>query len=106
MVVWIQYPYLGNNSPGLYHLGNLAPYYRGGGQGEYKLGMLFVVTWVWVLNLYYLESGAEGIEPVASMFVSDFVADEPDGPEMIMIMIFFLCRPRLPKTAQNWKFIL
>ena len=43
---------------------------------------------MWVLNLYYLESGAEGIEPVASMFVSDFVADEPDGPEMIMYMVF------------------
>jgi hypothetical protein len=42
---------------------------------------------VWVLNLYYLESGAEGIEPVASMFISDFVADEPDGPEMIMYMV-------------------
>ena len=50
--------------------------------------MLFVVTRVWVLNLFYLESGAEGIEPVASMFVSDFVADEPDGPEMIMYMVF------------------
>ena len=49
--------------------------------------MLFVVTRVWVLNLFYLESGAEGIEPVASMFVSDFVADEPDGPEMIMYHI-------------------
>ena len=43
---------------------------------------------MWVLNLYYLESGAEGIEPVASMFVSDFVADELDGPEMIMYMVF------------------
>ena len=39
---------------------------------------------MWVLNLDYLESGAEGIEPVASMFVSDFVADEHDGPAIIL----------------------
>ena len=49
------------------------------------LGLLVLV--LPLLLPFELESGAEGIEPVASMFVSDFVADEPDGPEMIMYMV-------------------
>jgi len=43
------------------------------------LGLLVLV--LPLLLPFELESGAEGIEPVASMFVSDFVADEPDGPD-------------------------
>ena len=41
------------------------------------LGLLVLV--LPLLLPFELESGA-----VASMFVSDFVADEPDGPEMIL----------------------
>ena len=48
------------------------------------LGLLVLV--LPLLLPFELESGAEGIEPVASMFVSDFVADEPDGPEMYMVL--------------------